>query len=272
MLLPAVGGYWFVTHFNLTRFQAVRESGYHILFRSVLFGIFWYCIAAAPVWFLDAGDLWGVPSAIKWWDSVFPQAFTIETVVAIVLGVLSPYVLNVFYSKDRGLRRTAESAGDHMELLISDALRNQSPIEVSLRSRKLYIGFVMAQNATRHSDMAVSLFPVYSGHRTEDNLNLVIDIDYSHTLRRFLEQEAEWKHWSPNDLRIIIPVGEIVSARQFDQAVYRAFQSALTSFENHDPDSSAQFRSTNPLTIGPRVLGSLQKKLAELFFLKRRQC
>ena len=31
LLLPAVGGYWFVTHWNLTRFQAVRDSGYHVL-------------------------------------------------------------------------------------------------------------------------------------------------------------------------------------------------------------------------------------------------
>ena len=136
LLLPAVGGYWFVTHFNLTRYQAVRESGYHILFRSVLFGIFWYCVAAVPVWYLDSCDLWSVPSLIKWWNSVFPTALTIETLVAIALGGLSPYIFNVFYSEERGQRRTATSTGDHMELLISDALRNQSPIEISLRSSK----------------------------------------------------------------------------------------------------------------------------------------
>ena len=124
-----------------------------------------------------------------------------------------------------------------MELLISDALRNQLPIEISLRSRKLYIGFVTGQNATRHSDTAVSLFPLYSGHRDEDNLNLTIDIDYGHTLRRFFD--AEWEHWSPNDFRIVIPVGEIVSARQFDTDVYRAFQTDFSSFENHEQDQPA---------------------------------
>ena len=236
LLLPAVGGYWFVTHFNLTRFQAVRESGYHILFRSVLFGIFWYCVAAVPVWFLDACDLWGVPSAVKWWDSVFPSTFTVETVAAIALGVLSPYVLNVFYYKDEGHRRTAENTGDHMELLISDALRNQSPVEISLRSRKLYIGFVSGHNGTRQSDMAVSLVPLYSGHRTEDNLNFVIDIDYGHTLGRLVEEAAEQQPWNPDDVRVVIPVGEIVSARLFDVAVYRAFQRDFASAENRGQD------------------------------------
>ena len=116
-----------------------------------------------------------------------------------------------------------------MELLISDAILNQSPIEISLRSRKLYIGFVTGQNASRHSDMAVSMLPIYSGHRTEDKLNLVIDIDYRHTVERLLFDDAESEDWNPNDLRIVIPVGEIVSVRQFDIAVYRAFQTDIDS-------------------------------------------
>ena len=228
LLLPVVGGYWFVTHFNLTRIQAARESGYHILFRSVLVGIFWYCVAAVAVWFLDTCDMWGVPSLIEWWGTLFPETFTIETVTAIALGVLSPYVLNLFYSKERSRRRAASSTGDHMELLISDALRNQSPIEISLRSRKLYIGFVTGENASRHSDMAVSLIPIYSGHRTEDSLNLVIDIDYRHAVKRLLD-DAEREDWNPDDLRIVVPVGEIVSARQFDFAVHHAFQTDIDS-------------------------------------------
>ena len=236
LLLPAVGGYWFVTHFNFTRFQAVRQSGYHILFRSVLVGIFWYCVAASAVWFLDTCDLWKVPLLIKWWGSLFPQTLAIETVVAIALGVLSPYLFNVFYSSQRGYIRAALSTGDHMELLISDALRCQLPIEVSLRSRKLYIGFVTGQNASRHSDMAVSLIPMYSGHRTEDSLNFVIDIDYRHTVERLFADDDGSRRWNPNDIRVVIPVGEIVSVRRFDPAVHRAFRTDLASSRNQDQD------------------------------------
>ena len=132
-----------------------------------------------------------------------------------------------------------ENTGDHMELLISDALRNLSPVEISLRSRRVYIGFVSGHNGTRQSDMAVSLIPLYSGHRNEDNLNFVIDIDYGHTLRPFLKEKAEWEHWDPDDFRVVIPVGEIVSARMFDVDVYRVFQTDFASAENHDPDQPA---------------------------------
>ena len=224
LLLPAVGGYWFVTHFNVTRFQAVRESGYHILFRSVLFGIFWYYVAAVPIWFLDACDLWGFPWAIEWWGSMFPSTFTIETVAAIVLGGFSPYVLNLFYPEKYYSRKAAIDTSDHMELLISDAVQNQSPVEISLRSRKFYIGFVMGEQGRRQSDLALSVIPVYSGHRKENNLNLVIDIDYGHTLGRFVLDETLWQNRGPEDFRVVIPVEEVVSARPFDLDVYRAFQ------------------------------------------------
>ena len=241
LLLPAVGGYWFVTHFNLTKFQAIRESGYHILFRSVLVGIFWYSIAAVLVWSLEKFEIWEATSAIKWLASVFPQPFTVETVAAIALGGSSPYILNIFYSKERGHIRAAENTGDHMELLVSEALQNQLPVEISLRNRKLYIGFITGQNATRHSDVAISLIPLYSGHRTEDNLNLVIDIDYGHTIPRFVVEEVEEEDWNPNDVRVVIPVTEIVSARLFDIDLYRAFQNDFTSVENRDNEGYIPF-------------------------------
>ena len=231
LLLPAVGGYWFVTHFNLTRYEALRESGYHILFRSVLVGIFWYCVAAAAVWFLDACDIGRFPEVIKWWNKLFPQPLTFETVMAIALGGLSPYVLNGFCSEYVGTRRAAARAGDEIELLISDTLRTQSPIEISLRSRRVYIGFVMG-NATRQSGMPVPLLPCYSGHRSESDLNLVIDIDYNYTLERFFEGEGG----DLDDFRVMIPIGEIVSVRQFHLDVYRAFQDDFAAVENREQD------------------------------------
>ena len=81
LLLPAVGGYWFVTHFNLTRFQAIRDSGYHILFRSVLVGIFWYVAAEIAIQLLDAYN----PKITEFWDGRFSEPFTSPVVLSIAL-------------------------------------------------------------------------------------------------------------------------------------------------------------------------------------------
>ena len=37
-LVPTVGGYWFLTHCNYTRYRAFRDSGYHVLFSSAFVG------------------------------------------------------------------------------------------------------------------------------------------------------------------------------------------------------------------------------------------
>ena len=67
LLLPAVGGYWFLTHFNYTRFQSVRDSGYHVLFRSAVVGIVLYCIATGKVQSLGVPS--GQPLALNIWTN-----------------------------------------------------------------------------------------------------------------------------------------------------------------------------------------------------------
>ena len=40
LLIPSLAGYWFLQNANFTRFNNYRLSGYHLLFRSALAGIF----------------------------------------------------------------------------------------------------------------------------------------------------------------------------------------------------------------------------------------
>ena len=38
-LIPAVTGYWFLTHLHFTRYGALRDSGYHVFFRAIIAGV-----------------------------------------------------------------------------------------------------------------------------------------------------------------------------------------------------------------------------------------
>ena len=53
LLLPAVGGYWFLTNWNYTRYQLERDSGYRLLFRSAIVGILLYCFSRAVTFAVD---------------------------------------------------------------------------------------------------------------------------------------------------------------------------------------------------------------------------
>ena len=38
LLVPALGGYWLLTHLRITRYSVLRDSGYHVFFRAATAG------------------------------------------------------------------------------------------------------------------------------------------------------------------------------------------------------------------------------------------
>ena len=211
-----MGGYWFLTHWNFTRYRAARHSGYHLLFQSALFGILLYCVGRLITLAMDAG----YPSATGFWDKHFPEPFTSEVVASLVLAVLITPLFNLFYSKDRGAEKAAEDSGDHIELLIADSIRDPVPIEVTLRNRKSYIGLALNSGIGSTAEADIALVPMYSGYRDKETLDLEITLDYVPVVSQYLNDPE----WVEEDFRVVIPLSEIVSARLFNEEAYYEFQ------------------------------------------------
>ena len=96
-------------------------------------------------------------------------------------------------------------------------------IEVSLHSRKSYIGYAM-ESVTGVNDKAdLVLFPISSGFRNRDTQDLTITLDYTKTIWDYIET-GERPDLGDSDFRIVIPISEIVSARVFIREVYDRFQ------------------------------------------------
>ncbi len=213
LLLPAVGGYWFVTHWNFTRFQAVRDSGYHVLFRAALCGIVLYCAAH-----LMAYQWNPIPEPVEFWDEKIPAPFTSAVVLSIIFGFCAPYLLNVVYSKRRGAQRAVTNTGDHLMLLLMEAAQKQFGVEISLRNRKVYVGVILKCATERTLESAVEMLPTHSGYRDEETLELHLRTNY-----RFVTDEYLSEDWTPEDFRVVIPLSDIVSARPFVYGVFKDF-------------------------------------------------
>ena len=235
LLLPAVGGYWFLTHWNYTRYQAVRESGYRLLFRSAVTGLFLAFLSRTLTLLLEER----CTLFIHFWESSlrepFPlevllqEPFTVEVLLSLVLAVVLPGLFNAFYGEHRGAERAAREAGDHIELLIQESIDDQVPVEVTLRNRKIYIGLGLESGIGTSSESDIALIPMYSGYRDKDTLNLHIEIDYLSVIWEFLEYDEgrvlaeDADPWSSEEFRVVIPVTEVVSARLFDEELYDEF-------------------------------------------------
>ena len=217
LLLPAVGGYWLLTHCNYTRYRAERYSGYHLLFRSALYGVALYFAARFITFLLDLS--W--PSLTMLWEAHVSVPFTSEVMLSLVLAFLFPIGFNIFYDSERGARRTAGEVGDHIELLIDSSMRNRRLIELSLRSRKTYVGYATETGIGRNTDTDVILVPLLSGHRDTETLRLSLETNYDPVIETYMKTAS-----SPTrpDLRVVIPLSEIVTARLFELSLYRVFQ------------------------------------------------
>lgn len=219
LLLPALGGYWLLTHLHYTRYQAVRYSGYHILFRSAIVGAVLLLTAQAIVWAVNHY----LPSVSAKWEPLVPVQYLDAAALSFVLGLLLPAIGNRFIDADKAVRQAARKSGDIIELLIAESIERGNLIELSLRSGKSYIGIALVSGIEKHIDSDVSLVPIWSGYRNKDTQELHITTEYASVIAQSIRESTGI---ASRDFQVVIPMSEIVSARTFHPEAYERFQAA----------------------------------------------
>ena len=236
-LLPVLGGYWLVTHLIPTRTDALRRSGYHTAFQSAFWGLVLLAVAYPVAYLL--GCLFPRLFPVGFLSSAFDRA----AVLSVMFGVAAPMLLNRFFDQRAVERKIVHEQGDLIELLIAESIGRGKLVEVSLRSGKSYIGFALWSRVTRHPYSHVSIFPVSSGYRDQDTRELKVTTQYAPVVWRHIQgmRDSEVAEFDPiNDLRVIIPRSEIVSARLFDPDLHDRFREAANP---PSADESAPTRS-----------------------------
>ena len=223
LLVPAaLGGYWFLTHANPTRYWVVRQSGYGLFFASALAGSVLLAAARLLVVLLDGS----LPEIQTWWQFYAPFDYSGTIALSALLAVAAPPLLNRFHGKDSAAKRAAKNHGDLVECLFHYSLDPARPrlIEISTKSAKSYIGLAQESGvraANREPDVA--LIPLMSGYRNSETRELVITTRYAPALA---SADAPGQELSRKDFRVVVPVAEIVSARLFDTDAYKIFQAS----------------------------------------------
>ena len=118
----------------------------------------------------------------------------------------------------------AEMAGGHIELLALESLERRMPVEVTLRSRKVYVGYVWSVAVGTACTGDLTLLPILSGYREEETLDSILYLDYAPVVQAFTNPESTLDE---DDFRVVIRMTEIISARLFEESVYDAFQAQM---------------------------------------------
>ncbi len=213
-LLPAIAAFWFLTHWNRTRYRVARESGYRLVFESASYGVLFTAGGHVVILLLNR---W-CPQMGVMLKSLALFGDTGPATLSVLFGFVGPLVLNLFSDKDETVVETAKQMGLRIELLFAESMERRQPVELSLKSRKSYIGYVLEIIDPGQPD--VEIIPLASGYRREDTQELEITTHYAPVLREFVESD-ELEHFT--GFRVVIRMSEIVSARLFDLDVYERF-------------------------------------------------
>ena len=131
LLIPTLGGYWFLTRLYYTRYGVLRDSGYHVLFKSAIAGCSLFVVSRLAVIFL-LNPLF--PYIGKIWKFYVPFDYSGTVTLSVLLGGVLPIVVNLFYCREKAARRTARESGDLIELIIRENIGGEKFVELSLRS------------------------------------------------------------------------------------------------------------------------------------------
>ena len=220
-VMPLIGGYWFLTIWNRTRFTVYKESGYHLLFKTVLAGIVFLFIAKIFLTLLGDFDLQGF----------IPTELSLDGAMAMILGIVSPYVLNCFSNffpdqfsnRDEHARIAVERHGNLLYLTINEAIKRVELVELTMKAGKVYIGYPLKFSSLEND--FIDLIPYASGFRSVETKELEITSKYWMVFADLAHQEKNTKMQARiSNIKINIKVEEIVSARIFYPEIYAKFE------------------------------------------------
>ena len=211
LLLPALGGYLFLTHCNATRDSIQVTSGYHVVFRSAVAGIVLFAVCRPLA--LLVNHLCPEISAV--WRSLFQIAYSGTAALTVLFGAISPPLINFFINRMEARRRTAARSSDRVGLIIDRALNTNSLVQVSLNDRKVYTGRPLhrAFDARLH-DGDLILIPLWSTHRQIDTLEPQAPTNYAPVIRKALKDGQPLSNFG-----VAIPLSTVQSVRLFDPSV-----------------------------------------------------
>lgn len=224
LLLPLLGGYIFITHWNRTRFRARRYSGNKLILNSALAGALLLILSLLTVSFI----YYYFPRLESLWISIVPFAYSDISTLAFLLGCIAWWPLNKSFNRQsKAINRAIKESNDFLEILLEKALSETKQISITLKSSKIYIGFVTSNFDPSYDRKYLKILPLLSGYRDAVDKSVVITTDYSRVYEKVINNEKEFSHLNPDDFEVVVPIFEVQSINIFDPDAYVLFNLPL---------------------------------------------
>ena len=122
LLFPVLGGFLFLSRAYFTRYNAIRDPGYRLFFRSAATGLLLGMASHLLLFFLDRC----FSQIRESWKPYLPSEYDDTAILSLGLGFVLPFLFNLFHDREKEAQRAARRKGSFIELLIG-SLSMSSP-------------------------------------------------------------------------------------------------------------------------------------------------
>lgn len=234
LLLPLMGGYFFISKFYPTAFYAARHTRERLILSSALAGTF--LLIAARILVILIAWLW--PDVAALWKQIAPFPYGGTAFGAFFLGLVLPPIFNHFYPRDRAYRRVLKRYDTNaLERLFADAQDHNQMVMLTIDSGKVYVGLIKSTPPNPGSDDSyIRILPVLSGYRKDGTHEVEFTTTYAEAIQQTVREGdsnegprlrddhlPQTKKLRLDDFIKVVPINQIVTAGKFDPGAYRAF-------------------------------------------------
>jgi len=242
LLLPLLGGYWFLNLFNYFKYYHQRIERQRLIFNSLIAGVFLtmagLCVDfILQTYFLNIREFLGSFIPIEY-EGINQSLliFLLSPVLALILNILP----KKFY-----LNQVVQYRGDELERMFWNSLtelRDEDKLlMVTLSSNKVYVGYVNNIQSPI-GDTYVSILPYFSGFRDKETQEFYITTDYLEVLEDFVEKGIE--DTIDDKMGVVIPKDNITIVSQFDLDTFNQFQFNGGDFEEEEEEEEEEKQTT----------------------------
>lgn len=214
LIFPLIGGYYFLITSLRYRYQHQRLDRQRLIFNSAIAGtifLFLSFLIVTAVYNFSPETLPELRSHVP-----FKQNYLGTSVMSLILAVISAHLSNHNFDRVEYIKSLINKSGDGLDSLFFDALENGESISITLKNRKVYVGFV--QSVEEPGDNYIKLIPLFSGFRETESLELIFTTNY---LDLYIEEnEGDLDQKPESFFELTIKKEEVIIANRFDIRAY----------------------------------------------------
>ncbi|WP_130831147.1 hypothetical protein [[Erwinia] mediterraneensis] len=247
IMVVLVCGFWYTENHYQSRIRQARSNGWNAYFYVAMHGcrfaiqgfiivsVLFLALLVISTFINLLGLIWPVLHAdlYSWLTDIrimtYPLFFVLSMLTAVWLaydqGINARRALENEETRQEAYREVA--AQDGIESLLVQAIDEGKLIFVTLKSRKVYIGYVAAPRMEHQDTQHLAIIPYISGYRDKDTLRY-------HEQHRYYELylskdiTADSSPLSFKHFRHVIPMDQVESVSLFDTETYKSFDEFST--------------------------------------------